>query len=96
MQAVDTGIPQQHRGNYSIYAVADQMVWADPQEFDRTINLFTRAMGTPQTNRNLIDFSLNFGMTFHEPFLHRDVNTLVKVAEPLPNPVMLPKKHQLG
>jgi len=31
-----------------------------------------------------------------EPFAHRDVNTLVKVAEPLPNPVLLPKKHQLG
>src|SRR6202142_4225158 len=31
-----------------------------------------------------------------EPFRHRDVNKLVKVAEPLPNPVLLPKKHQLG
>jgi hypothetical protein len=24
-----------------------------------------------------------------EPFRHRDVNTLVKVAEPTPNPLML-------
>lgn len=32
-------------------------------------------MGTPQTDRNLIDFSLNFGMTFKEPFLHRDDDT---------------------
>ena len=24
-----------------------------------------------------------------EPFAHRDVNTLVKVAEPTPNPLML-------
>jgi hypothetical protein len=24
-----------------------------------------------------------------EPFLHRDSNTLVKVAEPTPNPLML-------
>ena len=31
-----------------------------------------------------------------EPFAHRDVNTLVKVGEPMPNPVLLPKKHQLG
>ena len=31
-----------------------------------------------------------------EPFLHRDVNTLVKVAEPMPNPVLLPKKSLLG
>jgi porin len=70
-----TGIPQQHRGDYSIYAVADQMVWVDPQEADRNINLFTRVMGTPETDRNLIDLSLNFGMIFHEPFLHRDDDT---------------------
>src|SRR5579872_2104387 len=70
-----TGIPQQHRGNYSIYAVADQLLWVDPEEADRTINLFARAMGTPEIDRNLIDFSLNLGMTFHEPFLHRDDDT---------------------
>jgi len=29
----------------------------------------------------------------NEPFLHRDVNTLVKVAEPTPNPLMLVKKR---
>jgi porin len=67
-----TGIPQQHRGNYSIYATADQLVWADPVEPDRTINLFGRVMGTPQVDRNLISFSLNAGLTFHEPILHRD------------------------
>ena len=42
-----SGIPLQHRGNYSIYAVADQMIWVDPEEADRTISLFARAMGTP-------------------------------------------------
>jgi porin len=70
-----TGIAQSHRGNYSIYAVADQMVWQDPEEADRTINLFFRGMGTPQVNRNLVDFSLNAGLTFKEPFLHRDDDT---------------------
>jgi len=70
-----TGIPRRHRGNYSIYAVADQMVWQDPTEADRTLNIFARAMGTPQTDRNLIDFSLNAGLTLHEPFLHRDDDT---------------------
>ena len=72
---LSTGIPQQHRGDYSIYATADQMIWVDPEEFDRTISLFARAMGTPESARNLIDFSLNFGMTFREPFLHRDDDT---------------------
>ena len=76
--------PRQHRhpadaisGDYAIYAVADQMVWRDPNEpdRDRTINVFARAMGTPEEDRNLIDFSLNAGLTFHEPFLHRDDDT---------------------
>jgi porin len=70
-----SSIPQSHHGNYSIYAVADQLVWVDPKESDRTVNLFIRALGAPQADRNLITFSLNAGMTFHEPFLGRDDDT---------------------
>jgi porin len=70
-----TGIPRSHRGDFAIYAVADQMIWVDPAELDRTLNVFIRAMGTPLSDRNLIDFSLNAGITFHEPFLHRDDDT---------------------
>jgi porin len=32
-------------------------------------------MGTSLTDRNVIDFSLNAGFTFHEPFLQRDDDT---------------------
>ncbi len=67
-----SGIPLRHRGDYALYAVADQIVWQDPNEGDRTLNVFLRAMGTPEVDRNLIDFSLNAGINFHEPFLHRD------------------------
>lgn len=70
-----TGIPRTHRGDYAIYAVADQMVWRSFKEPDRTINVFVRAMGTDEGDRNLIAFSLNAGLTFHEPFLHRDNDT---------------------
>jgi porin len=70
-----TGMPRQHRGDFSIYATADQMIWQDAEEADRTLNVFGRVMGTPQTDRNLIDFSLNLGLTFKEPFLHRDDDT---------------------
>lgn len=70
-----TGIPQTHRGNYAIYAVIDQMIWQQTTEPDRTLNIFVRAMQTPERDRNLIDFSLNAGITFHEPFLHRDDDT---------------------
>ena len=74
--AVTGGVPQQHCGNYSLYAVADQMIWQDAEEADRTINFFVRAMGTPEVDRNPIDFSLNAGFNFHEPFLGRDDDTV--------------------
>ena len=70
-----SGIPRTHRGEFGVYAVADQLVWVDPTETDRTINLFFRALGAPQSDRSLITFSLNAGLTFHEPFLHRDDDT---------------------
>ncbi len=70
-----SGLPLQHHGNFGIYALADQLIWVDPQESDRTINLFGRILGAPQADRNLIALSLNAGLTFHEPFLHRDDDT---------------------
>jgi porin len=70
-----TGIPQKHQGDYALYGVADQMVWRDFNEPDRTVNVFLRAMGTPDEDRNLVDFSLNAGLTVHEPFLNRDDDT---------------------
>jgi porin len=72
---LSNGNPLSHRGNFSIYAVADQMIWRDAHEADRNINVFARVMGTPQGNRNLINFSANVGITMHEPFMHRDDDT---------------------
>jgi porin len=72
-----SGIAQQHRGDYAIYGVADQMLWQsdEPGESDETLNAFVRAMGTPESNRNLVDFSLNAGLVMHEPIPHRDDDT---------------------
>jgi porin len=58
-----TGTPRSYSGDYSFYFVADQMLWRDPseQEGERTTSFFARAMGTPEQNRNLIDFSMNSG-----------------------------------
>ncbi|MDR3531017.1 MAG: carbohydrate porin [Rhodopila sp.] len=69
------GMALNHHGNFSVYAVADQLVWVDPEETDRTISVFARVLGAPQADRNLITFSVNAGVTFHEPFLHRDDDT---------------------
>ena len=69
------GVPITHYGNWGIYAVADQIVWVDPKENDRTVSVFGRVMGSPQGNRNLISVSLNAGILVHEPILHRDDDT---------------------
>lgn len=69
------GIPASHRGDYAIYAVADQMIWRDKAEADHNASVFLRLMGTPLADRNLISFSANAGLTLHEPFAHRDDDT---------------------
>ena len=69
-----TGVALTHHGDYSIYGVVDQMIWrsSEPEEADRTANVFLRAMGTPQGDRNPVVFSVNAGLNFHEPIEHRD------------------------
>lgn len=71
-----TGVPKTHHGDYAIYAVADQIVWISPEDNDRTISVFVRPMGTPQADRNLVDFSVDAGVNFKEPIKHRDDDTL--------------------
>lgn len=60
-----------HHGNFSYYAVADQLVWRDSHDLNRTLAFFARAMATPLADRNLIDASLNLGMVLHVPFDYR-------------------------
>jgi porin len=69
------GLARRHAVNYSIYAVADQMVWQHPVKADRALNAFVRAMGTPWTDRNLVDVSLNAGLTLTEPLPRRENDT---------------------
>ena len=71
-----TGLPLQHHGNYSIYAVADQMVWRDSTFPNRSVSIFGRAMGTPQGDRNLVDYSFNGGVVYHDPIANRPDDTL--------------------
>jgi porin len=72
---VSNGIAQSHHGDYAIYAVADQLVWRDERDPNRTVSVFARAMGTPFTDRNLIDYSANLGFVFHSPFRYRTDDT---------------------
>jgi porin len=74
LAAPGAGAPATHRGDYAIYAVADQMIWR-AEDPDRNINVFVRPMFTPLQDRNLIAFSLNAGLAMHEPILGRDDDT---------------------
>jgi porin len=65
------GMPATHHGNYSIYAIADQMIWRS-KDPNRNVNLFVRPMFTTLQGRNLISFSVDGGLTLHEPLPGRD------------------------
>ncbi len=58
------GVPRSHHGNYSLYGVVDQTVWKHGDK--QTLNVFGRIMGAP-TDRNLVDFSFNGGVTLTAP-----------------------------
>ncbi|HTV88471.1 MAG TPA: carbohydrate porin [Stellaceae bacterium] len=70
-----TGMPLQHHGDYSIYGVIDQMVWQSTVDDSRILSVFGRAMGTPESDRNLVDFSLNAGLTLKDPLPDRPDDT---------------------
>jgi porin len=66
-----TGIPEQHTGNYSFYAVADQMIWRPDPDEPRSIGVFARVMGAPG-DRNEVSISANLGVVMKAPFKGRD------------------------
>ncbi|HXZ02970.1 MAG TPA: carbohydrate porin [Stellaceae bacterium] len=67
-----SGNPRLHRGDYAVYAVADQMVWVWDKDTNRNLDVFGRVMGTPLADRNLIDFSANAGFVLHQPLPYRN------------------------
>ncbi|TKC81248.1 carbohydrate porin [Trinickia terrae] len=73
-----TGIAATHGGNYSIYAVADQMVWRPSADSPQAVGVFARIMGAPG-DRNLVDLGINAGVTLKAPFKGRD-NDVVGLA----------------
>jgi len=70
-----SGNPKMLRRNASLYAVADQMIWRPTEDSPRAVSVFARLMGAPG-DRNLIDFSVNAGITLKAPLPGRDDDTL--------------------
>ncbi|HEV3106284.1 MAG TPA: carbohydrate porin, partial [Trinickia sp.] len=65
------GQPATHRGNFSIYATADQMVWRPSADSPQSVGVFARVMGAP-SNRNQLDFNVDAGVVLKAPFKGRD------------------------
>jgi porin len=65
------GIAASHSGNYSIYAVADQMIWRPDPDEPRSLGVFARVMGAPN-DRNLVAWAANLGLVLKAPFAGRD------------------------
>jgi porin len=73
--AVSNGPPLQHRGNYALYGVVDQMLWRLPGGTDRGVSFFLRGMAAP-SDRNLIDLYADGGFTFRGPIASRPGDTM--------------------
>jgi len=66
-----TGVAANHRGDYSFYAVADQMIWRPNPGEARSLGVFARVMGAPG-DRNLVSVAANLGVVLKAPFAGRD------------------------
>ncbi|HIH2748592.1 TPA: carbohydrate porin, partial [Burkholderia lata] len=69
------GIAQTHHGDYSIYAVVDQMIWRPDPTGPRSLGVFARVMAAPG-DRNLVSLSANAGIVLKGPFAGRDNDSI--------------------
>jgi len=72
--ATSVVLGRNRRGNYSLYAVADQLVWREPGTKDQGIGVFARAMGAPG-DRNLVNFYADAGVTWKGAIPGRNADT---------------------
>lgn len=71
---LSTGTPQMHRGNFSLYAMIDQMVWRPDAKRPEALGAFLRVMAAPP-NMNLVSFSANAGLNLKAPLPGRDADS---------------------
>jgi porin len=71
--AASSGVPREHKGNYSGYVVVDQLLW-QPANSPRNLNAFARVMGAPAA-QNLVSLSVNAGLTLGAPWAARANDT---------------------
>jgi porin len=59
-----------HRGDYGVYAIADQMVWRRTGTEDDGVSLFLR-LGVAPSDRNLVAWYADAGLAYKGPFAGR-------------------------
>jgi porin len=69
---LSNGNPAEHHGDFSLYGVADQMIWRSKDNANRSLNVFFRPMFTPFEDRNLVSASINAGFALKAPLPTRD------------------------
>jgi porin len=69
------GVSASHRGDFGGYVIADQLLWRTSGSSDRGLAMFFRAGGN-STDRNLIEFHLDGGVTFTGILPGRDNDVL--------------------
>jgi porin len=65
-----TGQPKEHRGDFGVYAVIDQMLWRVPGSSDQGLSAFVRASVSP-SDRNPVDLYADAGLTYKGLILGR-------------------------
>ncbi|MCW6510825.1 carbohydrate porin [Lichenifustis flavocetrariae] len=68
------GIPQSHRGDWSLYGTLDQLIYRAEPDSSGGLAITARAMGAP-ADRNLVDLFLEGGVSYKGPF-GRDNDTV--------------------
>jgi len=71
---LSTGLPQMHRGNFSLYAMFDQIIWRPDPKGPQTLGAFVRVVGAPP-DMNLVTLSANVGLNLKAPLPGRDADT---------------------
>jgi porin len=71
---LSTGEAAMRRHNYSLYGVVDQAIWRPDPTGPTTVGVFARIMGAP-SDRNLVSFGVNAGITVKAPLPGRDDDT---------------------
>ena len=67
--------PAKVQGNNALYAMIDQGIWKPAPDSPRVLSVFLRGLTAP-TKQNLIDVSLNGGLTLTAPLEGRDDDTV--------------------